>query len=70
MVSSVAYPSALVGVDVGGTKTAVWVVTGEGQVQSRVILPTDVTSPAHTLTGIAQAIRQALASAHLQYPAL
>jgi glucokinase len=59
-------PTALVGVDVGGTKTAAMVVSGDGRVRGRAVFPTDVTGPANTLAGIVEAIRQALADAQLR----
>jgi glucokinase len=47
----------LVGVDVGGTKVAVLVVDGDGEVRAHNTLPTVLGSPQSTLVGIAEDIR-------------
>jgi glucokinase-like ROK family protein len=49
-----------VGVDVGGTKIVAGVVDVNGQVYSRIKLPTDTSKPEMTLRSIANAIEQAI----------
>jgi glucokinase len=53
----------LVGVDVGGTKVAVLVVDGPGQVLAQTSAPTALNGPDHTISGIITAIEEALAAA-------
>jgi glucokinase len=57
----------LVGVDVGGTKVAVLVVDSAYAVRSRVAMPTQLESPASTITGIADVVRKGVeeAGAHM-----
>lgn len=49
-----------VGVDVGGTKIAVLVADHEDRIRSKVVVPTPLHSPAATLQGISDAVRQAV----------
>ncbi|HMA36580.1 MAG TPA: ROK family protein [Chloroflexia bacterium] len=57
-------PELLAGVDVGGTKIAVLVVDGQGQVCGHTSTPTPLNSPESTLDGIVTAIRRGLVAAH------
>lgn len=50
----------VVGVDVGGTKIAAGVVNAQGDVSGRIKLPTDTSSPEHTLQAIASSVRSAI----------
>ena len=52
--------SAVVGVDVGGTKVLACLVDGMGSLSGRVYRPTIVDSPEATLDGIAGAVEQAI----------
>jgi glucokinase len=53
-----------VGVDVGGSKIAALVAGADHRALGCAQVPTDVTSPEHTLDGIVAAIDEALAQAH------
>ena len=55
----------MVGVDVGGTKTAAAVVDGQGRLSGRVQRPTEVGDAARTLAGIAATVRLAVQAAGL-----
>jgi glucokinase len=60
MSSHNAHRDLLVGADVGGTKVAVLVVDSAHKVHKQITLPTVLDSPPATLSGIAEAIRQAV----------
>ena len=53
----------MVGVDVGGTKIAAGVVDADGQIYSRIQLPTDTSSTEATLQSIADSITEAVHAA-------